>query len=134
MSDPNLDNDQKYRATKRLCALIDFQEAAGMRLELYQETMATFRRAQGLGFEARIKNCKKNLKGLVQRLSAAETEVTHLMWQSGKLHLFAPWSEVGLFERFEKVVVLVMHGLVSPVWRLSLRGTLLSIRFVELTS
>jgi hypothetical protein len=132
MADPDLDSNQKYRGTKRLCALLDLQKAACVRREIYQETLATFRRAEGLSIDARIKSCNRNLKGLIQQLLAAEREVTRMFWQSGKLHVFASWGEVRLFERFCQVVPMIMHGLVSPVWRFGLRTSLLMIRRMEL--
>jgi hypothetical protein len=110
MADPRLDEEQKYRTTKRHFAKIDFHTA-------FKDFIAHQKALVDL--EARDDYHKKVMRGLLQEYLDLEGKVSTTLWQFSKLHVFARWGEVGMFYRVRPFVgVLIWNGVLLPLNRL----------------
>lgn len=132
MADPRLDEQQKYRATKRLFAEIDFRTAFRDAFAQDQKALDGIHRLVGLDPDARADYFKRVLVGLVEQCLVIERKLCSRCWQLSKLCILAPWGEVRMFERVVRfAVLLVLNEVLSPVWHVSLRAMLSIMRLRE---
>jgi hypothetical protein len=94
MADPRLDEEHKYRATKRLFAEIDVNTAFKDSIIAHQKAVGAVQHLKGLGREARSDYYQKVARGVLQEFLALEGKLSTTRWQCGKLNVFAPWGEV----------------------------------------
>jgi hypothetical protein len=121
MADPRLDEEQKYRATKRHFAQIDLHTAFKDSLIAHQKAVGAVQHFKGLGREARFDYYQKVARGILQECLGREGELSTVIWQCGKLHVFAHWGEIGLHNRIVLFVgVLPGNRILLPLHRLSL--------------
>jgi hypothetical protein len=129
MADPSLNDEQKYRATKRIFAEIDLHAALKDTLIPYQKFFDAVLRLTGLDLKAKDDYYKKVVRGLLQECLDLETKFSTRLWQCGKLHIFAPGGEVGVLYRVVlSVGLLLLSGILLPANRFCLRAMLAVMR------
>jgi hypothetical protein len=134
LEDPNLNDEQKYRISKRLYALIDYRVAFGEASRNHEAARDAAKHAEGLEASARSEYVS-HLKNLLQEQLALETKRSTLLWRAYMLVVFAPWGDVGLVERIARLYsLLVINGLIAPFKRLRLRLALIVARTMEKNS
>jgi hypothetical protein len=118
MADPSLYDEQKYRATKRLFAKIDFVTAFKNTLIPHQKFFDAIRHLKGLDLEAKDAYYRKVVRPLLQGCLDLEVKLSSRLWQCGKLYVFAPWGEVGVLHRVVlSVGLLLLNGIFLPANR-----------------
>jgi hypothetical protein len=123
VADPSRDDEQKYRATKRIFAEIDLHAALKDTLIPYQKFFDAVLRLTGLDLKAKDDYYKKVVRGLLQECLDLETKFSTRLWQCGKLHIFAPGGEAAVLYRVVlSVGLLLLNAILLPANRLCLRA------------
>jgi hypothetical protein len=134
LEDPKLNDEQKYRISKRLYALIDHRVAFGEASRNHEAARDAAKHAEGLDATARSEYVS-HLKNLLQEQLALETKRSTLLWRAYMLVVFAPRGDVGLVERIARLYsLLVINGLIAPFKRFRLRLALIVARTMEKNS
>jgi hypothetical protein len=89
----------QFRATKRIFAEIDLDTAFKDTLIPHQKFFDAVLHLMGLDLEAKDDCYRKVVRDLLQECLDLEVKLSTRLWQCGKLHVFAPWGEVGVFFR-----------------------------------
>ena len=132
MADPRLEGEQNFRASKRIFAGIDLDTAFKDTLIPHRKFFDAVLHSMGLDLEAKEDCYRKVVRGLLQECLDLEVKLSTRLWQYGKLHVFAPWGEVGVFFRVVlSVGLLLMNGILLPASRFCLWAMLAVMRSKE---
>lgn len=132
MADPSLDEDQKYRATKRIIASIDFHTALRDATMCQQKAYDVQERAEESGPEAKDEFDKGIRRSVFEECLPHQRNLSTRFWQVSKLYIFAPWGEVGMSERFTRLATLCVHGgIAMPLLYLTLQVEVLKAELNE---
>lgn len=131
MANPNLDEQHKYRVSRRLCAEIDYETAFRDTVARHQKLLDEVHHLVGLAPEEKLGYYERVVEGVLKECLILERQLSSRLWQSKKLCISAPWGEVRVSHRVVHFAMLLsLNGVLSPIWRLSLRA-LLSIMGTE---
>jgi hypothetical protein len=132
MADPSLNDEQKYRATQRLFAEIDLHTTFKDTLTPHQKFFDAVLRLTGLDLKAKDDYYRKAVRGPLQECLDPETKLSTRLWQCGRLHIFAPWGEVGVLYRVVlSIGLLLLNGILLPANLFCLRAMLAVMRSKE---
>jgi len=123
LADPTLDDEQKFRTSKRLFALIDHRVAVGDALRNHRALTDAFKHCGKLDPTAQSEYYQGPMLNMLQQQLAMERKKSTLLWQAHGLVVFAPLADVNFSERVMRLIeVLVVNGLLAPFRRLRLRS------------
>jgi hypothetical protein len=132
LEDPKLNDEQKFRLSQRLYALIDYRVALNDVSRIHEKTRAAVKHVGGLDVEAQAAYHKGPMKNLLQELLATQIKKSTLLWQAYRLIVFAPWGDVKFSERATRLIeLLVFNGLLAPFRRSRIRAALFYVRILE---
>jgi hypothetical protein len=132
MASPKLDENQKYRASKRILATHDFYAAMRDAYHCQLKAYDAQDRAAESGPEAKDEFNRGVRRSMFQGCLPLVRNVSTRYWQVSKLYIFAPWVEAKMIERVKQIPGLCLfNGILLPVLLLSLRLEILQAEIVE---
>jgi hypothetical protein len=135
LDDPSLNDEQKYRISKRIYALIDYRAALNDFSRIHEKTRAAVKHVGKLDVEAQGVYHKGPMKTFLQELLASQIKKSTSLWQAYRLIVFAPWGDVKFSERVARLIeLLLINGLLAPFRRFRIRIALLYVRILEKSS
>jgi hypothetical protein len=94
MADPSLDEDQKYRATKRIIGMIDFHTAVRDTTQHQQKAYDVQERAEESGPEAKDEFDQGIRRSVFEECLPHLRNMSTRFWQVSKLHIFDCYNPV----------------------------------------